>query len=65
MGDLHTMIIHNICQVVRGVSVRLDKNWVGEAHIIRLKVDEYPMFNDLVYGKSGQNRLNNSKLPLP
>jgi glutamyl-tRNA synthetase len=39
-----------------------DRAAKGEAHIIRLKVDEYPMFNDLVYGKSGQNRLNNSKL---
>ncbi|KAJ5497287.1 Aminoacyl-tRNA synthetase class I anticodon-binding domain subdomain 2 [Penicillium fimorum] len=39
-----------------------DRAAKGEAHIIRLKVDEYPMFNDLVYGKSGQNRPNNSKL---
>ncbi|KAJ6184089.1 hypothetical protein N7519_005390 [Penicillium mononematosum] len=39
-----------------------DRAAKGEAHIIRLKVDEYPVFNDLVYGKSGQNRPNNSKL---
>ncbi|KXG47852.1 Aminoacyl-tRNA synthetase, class I, anticodon-binding domain, subdomain 2 [Penicillium griseofulvum] len=39
-----------------------DRAAKGESHIIRLKVEEYPMFNDLVYGKSGQNRLNNSKL---
>ncbi|KGO70217.1 Aminoacyl-tRNA synthetase, class I, anticodon-binding domain, subdomain 2 [Penicillium expansum] len=39
-----------------------DRAAKGEAHIIRLKVEEYPMFNDLVYGKSGQNRPNNSKL---
>lgn len=24
--------------------------------MVRLKVDSYPMFNDLVYGKTGQNR---------
>ncbi|PYI02754.1 Glutamyl-tRNA synthetase [Aspergillus sclerotiicarbonarius CBS 121057] len=28
----------------------------GEAHVVRLKVEGYPMFNDLVYGKTGQNR---------
>ena len=28
MGDLHAMIIHDICQVVRGVSIRFDKDWV-------------------------------------
>lgn len=39
-----------------------DRAAKGEAHIIRLKVEEYPMFNDLVYGKSGQNHQNNSKL---
>lgn len=39
-----------------------DRAAKGEAHIIRLKVEEYPMFTDLVYGKSGQNRPNNSKL---
>ncbi|OJJ51213.1 hypothetical protein ASPZODRAFT_148537 [Penicilliopsis zonata CBS 506.65] len=33
----------------------------GEAYVIRLKVDDYPMFNDLVYGKTGQKR-SNSKL---
>ncbi|EGE04210.1 glutamyl-tRNA synthetase [Trichophyton equinum CBS 127.97] len=28
----------------------------GELHVVRLRVDEqYPMFNDLVYGKTGQN----------
>ncbi|KAL5355797.1 hypothetical protein BJX96DRAFT_171002 [Aspergillus floccosus] len=31
----------------------------GEAHVVRLKVDGYPMFNDLVYGKTGQNRTPN------
>lgn len=36
----------------------------GEAHIIRLKVDGYPLFNDLVYGKTGQNRSGGSKLDL-
>ncbi|KAJ5782542.1 hypothetical protein N7457_004316 [Penicillium paradoxum] len=39
-----------------------DRAAKGEAHIIRLKVEEYPMFNDLVYGKTGQNRTNNKKL---
>ncbi|CAL5873305.1 uncharacterized protein PFLUO_LOCUS7576 [Penicillium psychrofluorescens] len=34
----------------------------GETHVVRLKVEGYPMFNDLVYGKTGQNRLNSSKL---
>ncbi|KAJ5990428.1 hypothetical protein N7522_010635 [Penicillium canescens] len=34
----------------------------GESHIVRLKVEGYPMFNDLVYGKTGQNRPNNKKL---
>ncbi|EFR04814.1 glutamyl-tRNA synthetase [Nannizzia gypsea CBS 118893] len=29
----------------------------GELHVVRLRVDDqYPMFNDLVYGKTGQNR---------
>ncbi|KAJ9200850.1 hypothetical protein DTO027B5_6663 [Paecilomyces variotii] len=28
----------------------------GEAHVVRLKADGYPMFEDLVYGKTGQNR---------
>lgn len=32
--------------------------------MVRLKVDGYPMFNDLVYGKSGQNKLSVSKLDL-
>lgn len=27
-------------------------------------MDGYPMFNDLVYGKTGQNKPNNSKLDL-
>ena len=36
----------------------------GEAHIIRLRVDGYPLFNDLVYGKTGQNRPGGSKLDL-
>ncbi|OJJ97134.1 hypothetical protein ASPACDRAFT_123938 [Aspergillus aculeatus ATCC 16872] len=31
----------------------------GEAHVIRLKVEGYPMFQDLVYGKTGQNRPTN------
>ncbi|KAJ5563508.1 hypothetical protein N7535_008672 [Penicillium sp. DV-2018c] len=39
-----------------------DRASKGEAHIVRLKVDEYPMFNDLVYGKTGQNRTHNKKL---
>ena len=35
----------------------------GEAHVVRLKVDEgYPMFDDLVYGRTGQNRPNRSKI---
>ncbi|KAF9892515.1 Glutamate--tRNA ligase mitochondrial [Aspergillus nanangensis] len=33
-----------------------DRASKGEAHVVRLKVDGYPMFNDLVYGKTGQNR---------
>lgn len=32
--------------------------------MVRLKVDGYPMFNDLVYGKTGQNKPNSSKLDL-
>ncbi|KAL1863563.1 Glutamate--tRNA ligase mitochondrial [Paecilomyces lecythidis] len=28
----------------------------GETHVVRLKADGYPMFEDLVYGKTGQNR---------
>ncbi|KAJ5295605.1 hypothetical protein PENANT_c001G07276 [Penicillium antarcticum] len=34
----------------------------GESHIVRLKMEGYPIFNDLVYGKTGQNRPNNKKL---
>ncbi|KAL4893435.1 mitochondrial glutamyl-tRNA synthetase [Aspergillus ambiguus] len=33
-----------------------DRASKGESHIVRLKVNGYPMFNDLVYGKTGQNR---------
>ncbi|KAF7716183.1 Glutamate--tRNA ligase, mitochondrial [Penicillium ucsense] len=36
----------------------------GEAHVVRLRVDSYPMFKDLVYGKTGQNKTNSSKLDL-
>ncbi|RJE24309.1 Glutamyl-tRNA synthetase [Aspergillus sclerotialis] len=28
----------------------------GEAHVVRLKIEQYPMYNDLVYGKTGHNR---------
>lgn len=28
----------------------------GEPYVVRLKVDHYPMFDDLVYSKTGQNR---------
>ncbi|KAL4807609.1 hypothetical protein BDV18DRAFT_135657 [Aspergillus unguis] len=28
----------------------------GESHVVRLKVEGYPIFEDLVYGKTGQNR---------
>ncbi|EAW14485.1 glutamate--tRNA ligase MSE1 [Aspergillus clavatus NRRL 1] len=35
----------------------------GEAHVVRLRMEGYPMFNDLVYGKTGQNRPS-SKLDL-
>jgi glutamyl-tRNA synthetase len=28
----------------------------GESHVVRLKVEGYPAFEDLVYGKTGQNR---------
>ncbi|OKL57605.1 hypothetical protein UA08_06994 [Talaromyces atroroseus] len=27
----------------------------GETHVVRLKADGYPMFNDIVFGKTGQN----------
>ncbi|GFF83635.1 glutamate--tRNA ligase, mitochondrial [Aspergillus udagawae] len=40
-----------------------DRAAKGEAHVVRLKVEGYPMFDDLVYGKTGQNR-SNSKLDL-
>jgi glutamyl-tRNA synthetase len=36
-----------------------DRAAKGEAHVVRLKVEGYPMFDDLVYGKTGQNRSNN------
>ncbi|KAJ6113607.1 Glutamate--tRNA ligase [Penicillium sp. IBT 18751x] len=41
-----------------------DRASKGEAHVVRLKVEAYPMFNDLVYGKTGQNKPNSSKLDL-
>lgn len=28
----------------------------GESHVVRLKADGYPMFTDLVFGKTGQNQ---------
>ncbi|KAL2002360.1 hypothetical protein VTN02DRAFT_109 [Thermoascus thermophilus] len=31
----------------------------GEAHVVRLKAEGYPMFEDLVYGKTGQNKPSN------
>ncbi|KAH2182700.1 hypothetical protein KXV74_003488 [Aspergillus fumigatus] len=40
-----------------------DRAAKGEAHVVRLKVEGYPMFDDLVYGKTGQNR-SSSKLDL-
>ncbi|KKK14919.1 glutamyl-tRNA synthetase [Aspergillus rambellii] len=33
-----------------------EKAATGETHVVRLKVEGYPMFEDLVYGKTGQNR---------
>ncbi|KAL4871070.1 hypothetical protein BDV12DRAFT_37244 [Aspergillus spectabilis] len=33
-----------------------DRAAKGETHIVRLKVEGYPLFEDLVYGKTGQNR---------
>ncbi|KAE8353110.1 hypothetical protein BDV28DRAFT_133761 [Aspergillus coremiiformis] len=33
-----------------------DRASKGEAHVVRLKVEGYPMFEDIVYGKTGQNR---------
>ncbi|PKX99458.1 glutamate--tRNA ligase MSE1 [Aspergillus novofumigatus IBT 16806] len=36
-----------------------DRAAKGEAYVVRLKVEGYPMFDDLVYGKTGQNRSNN------
>ncbi|KAE8346449.1 hypothetical protein BDV24DRAFT_158682 [Aspergillus arachidicola] len=33
-----------------------DRAAKGEAHVVRLKVEGYPMFEDIVYGKTGQNR---------
>ncbi|OQE27788.1 hypothetical protein PENSTE_c004G02569 [Penicillium steckii] len=41
-----------------------DRAYKGDSHVVRLKVDGYPMFNDLVYGKTGQNKPNVSKLDL-
>ncbi|KAL2862728.1 glutamate--tRNA ligase MSE1 [Aspergillus lucknowensis] len=31
----------------------------GESHVVRLRVEDYPTFEDLVYGKTGQNRSSN------
>lgn len=28
----------------------------GESHVVRLKADEYPMFQDIVFGTTGQNQ---------
>ncbi|GAB1202491.1 hypothetical protein APSETT445_001108 [Aspergillus pseudonomiae] len=33
-----------------------DRAAKGETHVVRLKVEGYPMFEDIVYGKTGQNR---------
>ncbi|KAJ5900759.1 Glutamate--tRNA ligase [Penicillium subrubescens] len=41
-----------------------DRASKGELHVVRLKVEGYPMFHDLVYGKTGQNKTNSSKLDL-
>ncbi|KAJ5371159.1 Glutamate--tRNA ligase [Penicillium cataractarum] len=41
-----------------------DRASKGESHVVRLKVEGYPMFKDLVYGKTGQNKTNSSKLDL-
>ncbi|KAJ6164923.1 hypothetical protein N7470_003595 [Penicillium chermesinum] len=34
----------------------------GEKYVVRLKVNGYPMFHDLVYGKTGQNKPNANKM---
>lgn len=34
----------------------------GETYVVRLKADGYPMFDDLVYGKTGQNQSTKSKV---
>ncbi|KAJ5723998.1 hypothetical protein N7488_002033 [Penicillium malachiteum] len=39
-----------------------DRAHKGETHVVRLKVEGYPMFNDFVYGKTGQNKPNTSKM---
>ncbi|KAL1994956.1 hypothetical protein VTN49DRAFT_1143 [Thermomyces lanuginosus] len=36
----------------------------GEPFVVRLKADQYPMFDDLVYGKTGQNRTGKKQLEL-
>lgn len=37
----------------------------GDPHVVRLRVDDaYPMFDDLVFGKTGQNRVATSKSEL-
>lgn len=41
-----------------------DRASKGDSYVVRLKVDGYPMFNDLVYGKTGQNKPSVSKLDL-
>ncbi|KAL5335381.1 hypothetical protein BJX70DRAFT_324691 [Aspergillus crustosus] len=33
-----------------------DRAAKGEAHVVRLKVEGYPLFEDLVYGRTGQHR---------
>ncbi|KAB8239263.1 glutamate--tRNA ligase MSE1 [Aspergillus alliaceus] len=36
-----------------------DRAAKGETHVVRLKAEGYPMFEDIVYGKTGQNRTPN------
>ncbi|KAL3478652.1 hypothetical protein BJX99DRAFT_102785 [Aspergillus californicus] len=31
----------------------------GDSHVVRLRMEEYPAFEDIVYGKTGQNRSKN------
>lgn len=48
MRDVHEMVVHNICKIIRRISVRLDQD-----HIVQLRVRNRDIAVDLVMERCG------------